>query len=101
MPPGVYDFWSKVLMDPPSNEAYQGAIGEIRRTLMQRQSADSLDILYHQLGCSQHWSPLAGIWYERHVDPAANVDSFIAEIKRYCRRYGFTWRNLQAEARQK
>jgi hypothetical protein len=43
---------------------------------------------------------LAELWYERDEDPGAASDSLIAEIKRYCRHYGFSWKNLQAEARQ-
>ena len=46
---------------------------------------------------------LACLWYERDNDPAADVDSLVSQIKRYCSRdgYGIPWKVLQAEARRR
>jgi hypothetical protein len=44
---------------------------------------------------------LAWLWYERDSDLGVDVDSLVAEIKRYCGHYGFVWAHLKAEVRRK
>ena len=43
---------------------------------------------------------LARLWYQRDNDPAAEVDSLVAEIKRYCKKYKRPWEDLVDEARR-
>jgi len=39
---------------------------------------------------------LARFWYQHDNDPTAEVDSLVAEIKRYCREFGVPWQSLRA-----
>jgi hypothetical protein len=44
---------------------------------------------------------LARLWYQNSDLPTAELDSLVAEIKRYCHTYKMRWKSLQAEARRK
>jgi hypothetical protein len=43
---------------------------------------------------------LARLWYQRDSDPAAEVDSLVTEIKRYCKQYKRRWKDLVEESRR-
>jgi len=53
-----------------------------------------------QRGRDETQLELARLWYQTDADPTAEVDSLVASIKRYCRRYRYIWEALVAQARQ-
>jgi hypothetical protein len=95
--PELFESWR--LLEHRGRPRGSGARFRDAEDFRQTVVCDLRHLLEHGLKDTQQ--ELAELWYERDEDPGADVDSLIAEIKRYCRHYGFTWKNLQTEAHQK